>query len=62
MDEGKYYYLFLYRLYSFFKYNIIDSDESESENCQLDEDACSIEEDQENNNIQDVEEESGKSK
>ncbi|CAF4157798.1 unnamed protein product, partial [Rotaria magnacalcarata] len=30
-----------------------DSNESESENCQLDEDALSVEEDQENNKIQD---------
>ncbi|CAF5109624.1 unnamed protein product, partial [Rotaria magnacalcarata] len=35
-----------------------DSNESESENCQLDEDALSVEEDQENNKIQDFGEES----
>jgi hypothetical protein len=44
-----------------FKYNIIDSNESESENCQLDEDARSVEKDQENNKIQDFGEESGES-
>ncbi|CAF4600146.1 unnamed protein product, partial [Rotaria magnacalcarata] len=38
-----------------------DSNESESENCQLDEDALSVEEDQENNKIQDFGEESGES-
>lgn len=63
MGEGKYDYWLLNCFVGYLNiiyYNIIDSDESELENYQLDEDASSIEENQENNKIQDAEEESGK--